>query len=119
VSDNTTRFDDEHPREEYYALKIFPMQSHEKRRMLLRELKLLCTAASSGGLEKDENAERINDGDGKDAMIFGDNGGCECLVHLEGAFFDSDAGAVTLVSDVCVSTFFYGHRKMIPDITIW
>lgn len=71
--------------EKYYALKMFCMQSHEKRRMLLRELKLLCTAAS-GGVDAD------NEGG-----IFGGNGGCECLVQLEGAFFDSDQGAVTLV----------------------
>ena len=59
--------------DKYYALKMFCMQSHEKRKMLLRELKLLCTTANG-------------------------DGGCECLVELEGAFFDSDEGAVTLVS---------------------
>lgn len=99
VRDKTSRLVDECQRDEYYALKIFCMQSHEKRRMLLRELKLLCTAASNGGSEKDDTAEKINNRDRNDAMIFGANGGCDCLVHLEGAFFDSDAGAVTLVSD--------------------
>jgi hypothetical protein len=78
----------------YYALKIFSMQSHEKRKMLLRELKLLCTAASSAGDETDGT----NQGS-RDEMAFRGNGGCECLVQLEGAFFDSDEGAVTLVSD--------------------
>ena len=66
--------------DKYYALKMFCMQSHEKRKMLLRELKLLCTTSSGDG------------------GAFGANGGCECLVQLEGAFFDSDEGAVTLVS---------------------
>eukprot|EP00804_Cyclotella_cryptica_P019838 CCRYP_017037-RA/>CCRYP_017037-RA protein AED:0.02 eAED:0.02 QI:177/1/1/1/1/1/4/794/471 len=94
---NTSRSASESQRDEYYALKIFSMQSHEKRRMLLRELKLLCTAASNGGVEKDDSAERTKNRDRNDAMIFGANGGCECLVQLEGAFFDSDAGAVTLV----------------------
>jgi hypothetical protein len=74
--------------EKYYALKLFCMQSNEKRRMLLRELKLLCTAAGS-------NSDII----GGDGGVFGGNGGCECLVQLEGAFFDSDQGAVTLVSN--------------------
>eukprot|EP00956_Cyclotella_meneghiniana_P007611 scaffold10237_cov71-Cyclotella_meneghiniana.AAC.17 len=70
--------------DEYYALKMFCMQSHEKRKMLLRELKLLCTAASGGNHDSSGNDSR-------------NNGGCECLVQLEGAFFDSDEGAVTLV----------------------
>ena len=73
--------------DEYYALKMFCMQSHEKRKMLLRELKLLCTAASGSNHDSSENN-------------FRGTGGCECLVQLEGAFFDSDEGAVTLVSDV-------------------
>lgn len=78
--------------EKYYALKMFCMQSHERRRMLLRELKLLCTAAGGGG---DSNSDTTHE----DGGVFGGNGGCECLVQLEGAFFDSDEGAVTLVSN--------------------
>lgn len=107
LSENTTRIDGEREDgpDEYYALKIVPMQSHEKRKMLLRELKLLCTAAANGGMENHENR--------KDAIIFGDNGGCECLVRLEGAFFDSDAGAVTLVSErLQVPTVFTGRRYL-------
>ncbi|EED86933.1 hypothetical protein THAPSDRAFT_269874 [Thalassiosira pseudonana CCMP1335] len=49
------------------------MQSHEKRQMLLRELRLLCCTMMRG------------------------NGGCECLVELEGAFLDRNEGVITLV----------------------
>jgi hypothetical protein len=85
---------DSNAKEEYYALKMFCMQSHEKRKMLLRELKLLCTAAG-GGPETDDGLSN------RGAAAFGTNGGCECLVRLEGAFFDADEGAVTLVSGTC------------------
>jgi hypothetical protein len=78
--------------EKYYALKMFCMQSHQRRRMLLRELKLLCTAAGGGG---DSNSDTTHE----DGGVFGGNGGRECLVQLEGAFFDFDEGAVTLVSN--------------------
>ena len=57
-------------KEEYYALKIFTMRDVEKRNMLLRELKVLCTSFNN----------------------------CDCLVELEGAFLDREEGTVTLVS---------------------
>ena len=55
-----------------FALKIFPMRDHERREMLVRELKLLCSFR------------------------------CDCLVELEGAFLDSEEGTVTLVSKCCL-----------------
>jgi len=57
----------------YYALKLFPLRDPERRSMLLRELKLLCSFE------------------------------CDCLVTLEGAFLDVDertgshSSTVTLV----------------------
>ncbi len=54
----------------YYALKIFPMRDVEKRTMLLRELKVLCSSCNN----------------------------CDCLVELEGAFLNQQEGTVTLVS---------------------
>lgn len=59
--------------EEYYALKIFTMRDPQKRSMLIRELKLLCSITTAT------------------------NNKCECLVDLKGAFLNEFDGTVSLI----------------------
>ena len=75
--------------EEYYALKIFSMRDPQKRTMLIRELKLLCSTADN---PEDNNSDKNNHNDSSQQ-----GQGCECLVELEGAFLDETDGTVTLV----------------------
>jgi len=78
--------EEEEDDEEYYALKIFSMRDPQKRTMLIRELKLLCSTTSSNNNNSFNNANASQQGQE-----------CECLVELEGAFLDELDGTVTLV----------------------
>ena len=80
----------EEEEEEYYALKVFSMRDPQKRIMLIRELKLLCSTLSSSSLS-DEQQQEENDSSTKRRQE------CQCLVELEGAFLDESDGTVTLV----------------------
>ena len=73
--------------EEYYALKIFSMRDPQKRTMLIRELKLLCSTTNATSSSSDDDNDK-NNSQGQE---------CECLVELEGAFLDELDGTVTLV----------------------
>lgn len=77
----------EEEEEEYYALKVFSMRDPQKRIMLIRELKLLCSTLSTS--LSDEQQE--NNSTTKRRQE------CQCLVELEGAFLDESDGSVTLV----------------------
>mmetsp|Transcript_23093 Transcript_23093/g.38042 ORF Transcript_23093/g.38042 Transcript_23093/m.38042 type:complete len:492 (-) Transcript_23093:26-1501(-) len=82
--------------EEYYALKIFAMRDSEKRTMLIRELKLLCstssTTANNNSIGKNDNTTTITSSSSSEQ-----GQECECLVELQGAFLDELEGTVTLV----------------------
>lgn len=78
--------------EEFYALKIFSMRDPQKRTMLIRELKLLCSTNTTS-----VNNNNNNSGDNNIYSSSQQGQECECLVELQGAFLDEMDGTVTLV----------------------
>ena len=80
---------EEEEEEEYYALKVFSMRDPQKRTMLIRELKLLCSTNNfANNNDESESTPQPQPQQGQE---------CECLVELEGAFLDELDGTVTLV----------------------
>jgi serine/threonine protein kinase len=83
---------------EYYALKIFSMRDPQKRTMLIRELKLLCSTNTTS-VNNNNNSSNANNNNNNTSFSQQQQQGqeCECLVELEGAFLDEMDGTVTLV----------------------